>query len=104
MSGGNGYIDPLKAIGKLKKHGRGLWAMQAVVAFAMSVIAVVTGEAKYGSTIKSATAIRAAPVPVPDTWRSFFYNVSNASAVSDIHLCKLRDIPGLLILVFLEDV
>lgn len=46
VSGGNGYIDPLKAIGKLKKHGRGLWAMQAVVAFAMSVIAVVTGEAQ----------------------------------------------------------
>ena len=50
VSGGNGYIDPLKAIGKLKEHGRGLWAMQAVVAFAMSVIAVVTGEANYSST------------------------------------------------------
>eukprot|EP00904_Undaria_pinnatifida_P007120 jgi/Undpi1/3538/HiC_scaffold_16.g06910.m1 len=49
VSGGNGYIDPLKAIGKLKKHGRGLWAMQAVVAFAMSVIAVVT-DTRYGIT------------------------------------------------------
>lgn len=46
VSGGNGYLDPHKAIGKLKKHGRGLWAMQALVAFVMSVIAVVAGESE----------------------------------------------------------
>lgn len=44
VSGGNGYIDPLKAIDKLKKHGKGLWGMQAIVAFGMSAIAVITGE------------------------------------------------------------
>lgn len=44
MSGGNGYIDPHKAIGKLKTHGKGLWGMQAVVAFVMSVIAVIAGK------------------------------------------------------------
>lgn len=43
ITGGNGYIDPQKAIEKLKKHGKGLWGMQAVVAFGMSVIAVITG-------------------------------------------------------------
>lgn len=59
VSGGNGYIDPLKAIGKLKQHGRGLWAMQAVVAFVMSVIAVVTGEATYSSSY-SAMRVRTA--------------------------------------------
>lgn len=43
-TGGNGYIDPQKAIDKLKKHGRGLWGMQAFIALGMSVIAVITGE------------------------------------------------------------
>lgn len=43
-SGGNGFIDPDKAVGKLKNHGRGLWRMQAFVAFLMYVIAVITGE------------------------------------------------------------
>lgn len=43
ITGGNGYIDPQKAIDKLKKHGRGLWGMQAFVAFGMSAIAVITG-------------------------------------------------------------
>lgn len=42
--GGNGYIDPEKAIAKLKLHGAGLWGMQAVVAFVMMVIAVDAGE------------------------------------------------------------
>ncbi|CAM9880552.1 unnamed protein product, partial [Ectocarpus sp. 12 AP-2014] len=49
VSGGNGYIDPLKAIDKLKKHGKGLWGMQAVVAFGMSAIAVIT-DVRYGIT------------------------------------------------------
>lgn len=44
ITGGNGYIDPQKAIDKLKKHGKGLWGMQAVVALGMSAIAVITGE------------------------------------------------------------
>lgn len=44
ITGGNGYIDPQKAIEKLKKHGRGLWGMQAFVALGMSAIAVITGE------------------------------------------------------------
>lgn len=44
ITGGNGYIDPQKAIDKLKKHGRGLWGMQAFVALGMSAIAVITGE------------------------------------------------------------
>lgn len=42
--GGNGFIDPQKAIEKLKTHGVGLWGMQAVVAFVMLVIAVMAGE------------------------------------------------------------
>jgi len=46
ISGGNGFIDPQKAIDKLKKHGKGLWGMQAVIAFGMSTIAVITGERK----------------------------------------------------------
>lgn len=44
VSGGNGFIDPHKAIEKLKKHGRGLWVMQVFVAFVMTVIAVIAGE------------------------------------------------------------
>lgn len=44
ITGGNGYIDPQKAIDKLKKHGKGLWGMQAFVAVGMSAIAVITGE------------------------------------------------------------
>lgn len=44
ITGGvNGFIDPEKAIGKLKRHGLGLWGMQAVVAFMMLVIAVIAG-------------------------------------------------------------
>lgn len=44
ISRGNGFIDPDKAVGKLKNHGRGLWRMQAFLAFVMSLIAVITGE------------------------------------------------------------
>lgn len=43
VAGGNGFIDPHIAIGKLKRHGAGLSAMQALVAFVMVVIAIVTG-------------------------------------------------------------
>lgn len=44
VSGGNGFIDPYIAIDKLKRHGKGLWAMQAAVALVMSSIAVITGK------------------------------------------------------------
>ncbi|CAM9631799.1 unnamed protein product [Hapterophycus canaliculatus] len=50
VSGGNGYIDPQKAIDKLKRHGRGLWGMQAAVALGMSAIAVITADVRYGIT------------------------------------------------------
>lgn len=48
ISGGNGYIDPNKAIAKLKVHGAGLWGMQMVVAFVMAVIAIISGERSGG--------------------------------------------------------
>lgn len=57
VSGGNGYIDPHKAIAKLKKHGSGLWAMQALVAFVMSVIAVIAGESKKEGLLESGGAV-----------------------------------------------
>eukprot|EP00903_Cladosiphon_okamuranus_P008312 g7996.t1 len=49
ITGGNGFIDPQKAIDKLKKHGKGLWGMQAFVALGMSAIAVIT-DVRYGIT------------------------------------------------------
>ncbi|CAM9110520.1 unnamed protein product [Discosporangium mesarthrocarpum] len=49
QGGSNGFIDPEKAIGKLKRHGVGLWSMQALVAFIMAVVAVVA-DVQYGVT------------------------------------------------------
>ncbi|CAM9253473.1 unnamed protein product [Ascophyllum nodosum] len=49
IDGVNGFIDPDKAVGKLKNHGRGLGVMQALVAFIMSIVAVIT-DARYGRT------------------------------------------------------
>ncbi|CAM9269542.1 unnamed protein product [Choristocarpus tenellus] len=45
----NGFIDPDKAIRKLKLHGLGLWSMQALLAFIMTVVAVVA-DIRYGVT------------------------------------------------------
>ena len=47
IDGVNGFIDPDKAVGKLKNHGRGLGVMQALVAFIMSIVAVITGEENF---------------------------------------------------------
>lgn len=44
ITGGNGFIDPHKAIEKLKLHGAGLWGMQIAVTLLMTTIAVIAGE------------------------------------------------------------
>lgn len=47
IAGGNGFIDPHKAIEKLKLHGAGLWGMQIAVTLLMTTIAVIAGERVY---------------------------------------------------------
>lgn len=47
ITGGNGFIDPHKAIEKLKLHGASLWGMQIAVALLMTTIAVIAGERVY---------------------------------------------------------